>query len=224
MERAAAMTAFPALQGGEHGDVPATVLGAVDFTLREDPWSLFRDWMTAAERSEPNDPNAMALATTGADGLPDVRIMLLKAFDERGFVFFTNDLSAKGEELGENAQAAVVLHWKCLRRQVRARGPVTRVSAAESDAYFASRPRESRIGAHASRQSQPLADRATLLREIAAVAARHDGEPVPRPAHWSGHRIAPVSIEFWQDGAFRLHDRVRFTKADEGWRHVRLYP
>lgn len=210
--------ASPALRDGGG---PAPGSGPGDFTLREDPWPLFRDWMEAAEQSE---PNAMALSTAGTNGLPDVRVMLLKAFDDRGFVFFTNDGSGKGRELTENAQAAVVLHWKSLRRQVRARGPVARVSPEESDSYFASRPRESRIGALASRQSHQLADRATLMREVAAVAARHGDGPVPRPAHWSGYRIAPISIEFWQDGAFRLHDRIRFTRAAAGWSRVRLYP
>lgn len=218
------MTAFPALPARDRGEAPADGSGADDFTLREDPWSLFRDWMAEAARTEPSDPNAMALATAGGDGLPDVRIMLLKAFDERGFVFFTNERSTKGGELADNPQAAVVLHWKGLRRQVRARGPVVRVPPGESDAYFASRPRGSRIGAQASRQSRPLADRATLMAEVASVSARHDGRAIPRPEHWSGFRIAPVSIEFWREGASRLHDRVRFTKADAGWDRVRLQP
>lgn len=218
------MTANPAMRTLGSGAIPATGPASDDFTLREEPWSLFQDWMAEAARSEPNDPNAMALATSGADGLPDVRIMLLKAFDARGFAFFTNDQSTKGEELAENAQAAIVLHWKSLRRQVRARGSVTRLSPEDADLYFASRPRESRIGAHASRQSQPLVDRATLVREVTAASARFDGGPVPRPAHWSGYRIAPVSIEFWQDGAFRLHDRIRFMKDGPGWRRLRLYP
>ncbi|GJD55596.1 Pyridoxine/pyridoxamine 5'-phosphate oxidase [Methylobacterium dankookense] len=198
--------------------------GADDFTCRADPWELFREWMSEAKRTEPNDPHAMALATTGADGMPDVRIMLLKSYDERGFVFFTNDRSAKGAELGQNAQAAIVLHWKSLRRQVRARGAVAPVSPEESDAYFASRPRESRVGAVASRQSQPLADRATLLREVDAVASRSDGKPVPRPAHWRGFRIIPVAFEFWQDRAYRLHDRVRFASDGALWTRTRLYP
>jgi len=220
----AAMAAFPVSGAGDRGNAPVARPGSDDFARREEPWSLFRDWMGAAERSEPNDPNAMALATTGPDGLPDVRIMLLKAFDERGFVFFTNDRSAKGRELAGNARAAIVLHWKSLRRQVRARGPVARVFPEESDAYFASRPRESRIGAHASHQSRPLADRAALMREVAAVAARHEGAPVLRPGHWSGFRIAPVSIEFWQEGDSRLHDRIRFTREDAGWSRVLLHP
>lgn len=195
-----------------------------DFTLTEDPWALFTAWMAEAEASEPEDPNAMALATADADGLPDVRMVLLKGYDPRGFVFYTNIESAKGEALARNPQAALVLHWKSRRRQVRARGPVTHVTLEEADAYFESRHRDSRIGAHASRQSRPLSDRATLEAEVAALAARYEDGPVPRPAHWTGFRIAPVSIEFWQDGPFRLHDRVRFTRAGEGWGRSRLYP
>ena len=202
---------------------------AADFTLSEEPFALFAAWMAEAEASEPEDPNAMALATSGADGLPDVRIVLLKGFDRRGFVFYTNVESAKGEELAQNPQAALVLHWKSLRRQVRARGRVTRVTRAEADDYFASRHRESRIGAHASRQSRPLADRATLMAEVADLAARYENAAVPRPEHWTGFRIEPVSIEFWQNGDFRLHDRVRFTRAgnaapDAAWSRARLYP
>lgn len=195
-----------------------------DFTLAEDPWALFAAWMAQAQGSEPEDANAMALATAGSDGLPDVRMVLLKGVDPRGFVFYTNVESAKGGELRENPQAALVLHWKSLRRQVRARGPVSPVSADEADAYFASRARDSRIGAHASRQSRPLVDRATLEAEVAALSARYEDGPVPRPENWTGFRIAPAAIEFWQDGPFRLHDRVRFTKAGEGWERSRLYP
>lgn len=195
-----------------------------DFTLSEDPWALFAAWMAEAQASEPEDANAMALATADADGLPDVRMVLLKGVDPRGFVFYTNLDSAKGEALRANPQAALVLHWKSRRRQVRARGPVTHVTAAEADAYFESRHRDSRIGAIASRQSRPLTDRATLEAEVAALSARYEDGPVPRPENWTGFRIAPVSIEFWQDGPFRLHDRVRFTRAGEGWARARLYP
>ena len=195
-----------------------------DFTRASDPWALFAAWMAEADAAEPNDANAMALATAGSDGLPDVRMVLLKGVDARGFVFYTNADSAKGEELAQNPQAALVLHWKSLRRQVRARGPVSPVTAAEADAYFASRARNSRIGAHASRQSRPLADRATLEAEVAALAARFEDGPVPRPENWIGYRIVPVSIEFWQDGPFRLHDRVRFTRDGDGWTGARLYP
>jgi pyridoxamine 5'-phosphate oxidase len=195
-----------------------------DFTRAEDPVALFAAWMREAEAAEPEDPNAMALATADADGLPDVRVVLLKAFDERGFVFYTNSQSAKGEELTANPQAALVLYWKSLRRQIRARGPIERVTEAEADAYFASRRRESRIGAVVSQQSRPLADRQTMMREVAAVTERLGDAPVPRPPHWTGFRILPVSIEFWQNGDFRLHDRVRFVRDGEGWRGTRLYP
>jgi len=195
-----------------------------DFTLAEDPFALFSDWMRAAEAAEPVDPNAMALATTGLDGLPDVRIVLLKGFDERGFVFYTNADSAKGEELAQNPQAALVLYWKSLGRQVRARGPVSRVTAEEADAYFASRHPQSRLGARASRQSRPLADRATLMAEVAELAAQYENGPIPRPENWTGFRIAPAAIEFWQNGDYRLHDRVRFTRAGTGWSRSRLYP
>ncbi|MDP4022702.1 pyridoxamine 5'-phosphate oxidase [Methylobacterium sp. NEAU 140] len=197
---------------------------ATDFTRAEDPFALFAAWMTEAEASEPNDPNAMALATADADGLPDVRVVLLKGFDARGFVFYTNVESTKGAELAQNPQAALVLHWKSLGRQVRARGSVARVSAAEADAYFASRHRNSRIGAIASRQSRPLADRATLIAEVEALTARYGDGPVPRPENWTGFRIAPVTLEFWQNGAFRLHDRVRFTRDGDRWSRARLYP
>lgn len=205
-------------------DEPAGGNSVTDFTLRDDPWGLFSDWMAEATRSEPEDPNAMALATAGSDGLPDVRMVLLKGVDPRGFVFYTNVDSAKGGELRENPQAALVLHWKSLRRQVRARGPVGPVSAEEADAYFASRARDSRIGAHASRQSRPLLDRATLEAEVAALSARYEDGPVPRPENWAGFRIAPVQIEFWENGPFRLHDRVRFTRAGDAWERSRLYP
>ncbi|WP_200905641.1 pyridoxamine 5'-phosphate oxidase [Methylobacterium sp. ARG-1] len=195
-----------------------------DFTLSDDPFALFAVWMREAEAAEPEDPNAMALATTGSDGLPDVRMVLLKGFDERGFVFYTNVQSAKGEELAQNPQAALVLHWKSLRRQVRARGPVSPVTPEEADAYFESRRRESRLGAIASQQSRPLADRAALMAEVTELAARYENGPIPRPEHWTGFRIAPVSLEFWQNGDYRLHDRVRFTRAGDGWSRARLYP
>lgn len=196
----------------------------VDFTLADDPWALFAAWLAQAEASEPEDANAMALATAGPDGLPDVRMVLLKAADPRGLVFYTNLDSAKGEELAGNPQAAIVLHWKSLRRQIRARGAVSPVTSDEADAYFASRHRDSRIGAIASRQSRPLADRASLMAEVGAVSARYGDGPIPRPENWTGFRIVPVQLEFWQNGDFRLHDRVRFTKTGEGWQRARLYP
>ena len=195
-----------------------------DFTEADEPWALFRGWMDEARASEINDPNAMALATVDSDGLPDVRMVLLNGVDERGFVFYTNTESNKGRELLGQPKAAIVLHWKSLRRQVRARGPVVRVSDAEADAYFQSRPRESRIGAWASQQSRPLESRFALEKAVAVNAARYAIGDVPRPPYWTGFRIAPVSIEFWQDKPFRLHDRVVFTREGEGWRKVRLYP
>ena len=191
-----------------------------------DPFALFGEWLELASAKEPNDPNAMALATTGADGLPDVRMVLLKGFDENGFVFYTNTQSQKGGELAENMQAAGVLHWKSLRRQVRFRGPVEVVTAEEADAYFASRPRDSRIGAWASQQSRPLESRFALEKAVAKQAARFAIGEVPRPDYWTGFRIRPVYIEFWMDRAFRLHDRHVFRRArpEGGWTTQRLYP
>ncbi|MBZ6076225.1 pyridoxamine 5'-phosphate oxidase [Microvirga puerhi] len=195
-----------------------------DFTEADEPWTLFSSWLEEAKGSESNDPNAMALATVDADGLPNVRMVLLKGFDQNGFVFYTNTESNKGRELLGQKKAALVLHWKSLRRQVRARGPVTIVSDAEADAYFQSRPRDSRIGAWASQQSRPLESRFALEKAVAVNAAKYALGEVPRPPHWTGFRIAPVSIEFWQDKPFRLHDRVVFTREDDGWRKTRLYP
>lgn len=195
-----------------------------DFTEAEEPWNLFETWMEEAKGSEPNDPNAMALATVDAEGLPNVRMVLLKGIDENGFVFYTNTESNKGRELLGQPKAALVMHWKSLRRQVRARGPVSIVTDAEADAYFQSRPRDSRIGAWASQQSRPLESRFALEKAVAVTAAKYAIGEVPRPPHWTGFRIAPVSIEFWQDKPFRLHDRVVFTREDDGWRKMRLYP
>ena len=200
------------------------MLTEADFTLAADPLALFGDWFAQAQASEPNDANAMALATADATGLPDLRMVLLKGHDARGFVFYTNSLSAKGRELAANMQAGALFHWKSLRRQVRLRGPVEIVSPEEADAYFASRPRGSQVGAWASLQSQPLDARQTLERAVADHDARFgDGAP-PRPPHWLGYRIQPVQIEFWADRRSRLHDRMVFLREGEGWRRERLYP
>lgn len=197
----------------------------VDFTAADEPWQIFSRWLAEATESEPNDPNALALATVDPDGLPDVRMVLLKGFDPGGFVFFTNFESAKGRQLLATGKAAMCFHWKSLRRQVRVRGPVTEVSDEEADAYFASRPRNSRIGAWASKQSRPLESRFALEKAVAEYAARYAIGTIPRPPYWSGFRLAPVSIEFWKDGAFRLHDRIRFTRREDGgWERTRLYP
>lgn len=191
-----------------------------------DPFAQFAAWLKDAEASEPNDPNAMALATSDADGLPNVRMVLLKEFDERGFVFYTNFESQKGTELLANRQAAAVLHWKSLRRQVRLRGQVSVVSDAEADAYFASRPRDSRIGAWASQQSRPLEGRFALEAAVAKYAAKHAIGDVPRPPYWSGFRIVPSYLEFWSDKPFRLHERLVYRRKDAAapWTTEMLYP
>jgi pyridoxamine 5'-phosphate oxidase len=191
-----------------------------------DPFAIFGEWLALAERKEPNDPNAMAIATAGSDGLPDVRMVLMKEYDERGFVFYTNTESQKGQELAQNMQASGVLHWKSLRRQVRFRGPVELVTEAEADAYFASRPRDSRIGAWASQQSRPLESRFALEKAVAKQALRFGIGEVPRPPHWTGYRIRPLYIEFWMDRPFRLHDRHIFRRdqPDGSWTTERFYP
>ncbi len=197
-----------------------------DFTEAADPVDLFASWFEAAQKSEPNDPNAMALATVDADGLPNVRMVLLKGFEPSGFTFYSNAESAKGEELRANMKAAAVLHWKSLRRQVRLRGLVTRVADAEADAYFASRALQSRLGAWASQQSRPLDSRFALEAAVAKYAAKFAFGEIPRPPYWVGYRIAPIYLEFWSDGAFRLHDRIVFRRPtpDAAWRKERLYP
>jgi pyridoxamine 5'-phosphate oxidase len=197
-----------------------------DFTTREDPFALFGEWLEEAKKSEINDPNATSLATVDSDGLPNVRMVLLKDYDEDGFVFYTNFESQKGEEILATKKAAMCFHWKSLRRQVRLRGAVTVVDDAEADAYFASRARGSRIGAWASKQSRPLESRFALEKEVAKYTAKYAVGEIPRPPHWSGFRIAPVYIEFWKDGAFRLHDRVIFRRETETapWTRTRYYP
>lgn len=192
--------------------------------LSADPYSLFAEWMAEAEKAEPNDPNAMAVATSTADGRPSVRMLLLKGVDERGFVFYTNTESRKGEELLSNPHAALLFHWKSLRRQIRIEGPVETVSAAEADAYFASRSRMSRLGALASDQSRPLKDRTIFEERLAAADERYGDGPIPRPANWSGFRVLPETIEFWQDRPYRLHDRAVWKHNMTGWNATRLYP
>lgn len=188
-----------------------------------DPHVLFELWMRDAEASELNDPNAVALATVDARGQPSVRMVLLKGHDA-GFVFYTNQTSRKAEELAANARAGLLFHWKTLRKQVRINGPVTPVTDAEADAYFATRGRISRLGAWASDQSSSLADRATLEARLAEVTALFEDKDVPRPPHWSGYRVTPETIEFWEDGSHRLHNRRLFTKVAEGWTEGLLYP
>jgi pyridoxamine 5'-phosphate oxidase len=196
-----------------------------DFTQAQEPFGLFAAWLDDATASEPNDPNAMSLATVDADGMPNVRMVLLKGFDADGFVFYTNFESAKGREILGSMKAALCFHWKSLRRQVRVRGPVEIVTDAEADAYFASRPGGSRIGAWASKQSRPLESRLALEKAVATYTARHAIGEIPRPAHWSGFRIRPVEMEFWHDRPFRLHDRLRFDRDEAGgWTTSRLYP
>jgi pyridoxamine 5'-phosphate oxidase len=208
-------------QGMEH----PTGLTFGDLLETDDPFGLFGRWMQEAFKSEPRDAEAAALATVDSTGLPDVRMVLVKKFDERGFVFFTNSESTKGSELAGNPKAALVLYWKSLNRQVRVRGTVERVSEQESDDYFASRPRGAQVGAWASRQSRPLESRTALEAAVARYENKY-AEKVPRPPHWVGYRVVPLAIEFWADRPFRLHDRIVFTRAAAGksWARARLYP
>ncbi len=201
-----------------------------------DPLSIFAAWLAEAEASELNDPNAMALATVGSDGMPSSRMVLLKGYDTQGFVFYTNYESRKGRQLLATPKAALLFHWKSLRRQVRIEGEVAPVSDQEADEYFASRPKQSQIGAWASQQSRPLEGRFELEKRVAMFGAKYAVGRVPRPAHWSGFRLTPRRIEFWQDGAFRLHDRLVYSRQDPaqkatqegpqntGWETERLYP
>jgi pyridoxamine 5'-phosphate oxidase len=190
----------------------------------EDPFALFGEWMKEALAKEPNDANAMALSTVDADGLPDSRMVLLKDVDPAGFVFYTNLGSAKGRQLAANPGAALLFHWKSLRRQVRVRGTVARVTPEEADAYFATRARPAQIGAWASEQSRPMQERLGLEKKIAEVGLKFGLGKVPRPPHWSGFRLSPAVIEFWRDRPFRLHERLVFVRAPEGWTTQRLYP
>lgn len=202
-----------------------------DFTTADEPFDLFDTWFAEATKAEPNDPNAMAVATVDADGLPNVRMVLLKGVDDapaspRGFVFYTNFEGAKGRELLAHPKAALVFHWKSLERQVRVRGPVSVVSDAEADAYYASRPRLSRIGAWASQQSRPLEGRFALEAAVAKYTAKFAIGDIPRPPYWSGFRVVPQEIEFWAGRPFRLHDRIVFRRSSDGsqWETLRLFP
>jgi pyridoxamine 5'-phosphate oxidase len=197
-----------------------------DFTEAGEPFALFAEWFAEACKAEPSDPNAMSLATVDDSGLPDVRMVLMKGYDADGFVFYSHIASPKGRELAANPKAALLFHWKSLRRQVRIRGNVTRVSEAEADAYFATRPKQAQFGAWASKQSQPLESRFAFEQAIALVAAKHIVGEVPRPPGWSGWRIHPTQFEFWHDRPFRLHDRIEFRRdaRDAAWAKTRLYP
>jgi pyridoxamine 5'-phosphate oxidase len=203
-----------------------TWLTSGDFTAADDPFALFTAWLKDASASEPRDPTAMTLATVDADGAPNARMVLLKGLDERGFVFYTNMDSQKGHELDARPVAALVFHWKSSNRQIRIRGPVERVSEAEADAYFATRPKQAQIGAWASKQSSPLESRLAFEKAIALYATKYALGNVPRPPRWSGYRVLPLAIEFWQDRPFRLHDRIEFKRAALGapWVKTRLYP
>jgi pyridoxamine 5'-phosphate oxidase len=197
-----------------------------DFTAADEPLALFAAWLKDATASEPRDPTAMTLATVDADGLPNARMVLLKGADERGFVFYTNMDSQKGRELAAQPKAALVFHWKSLNRQVRLRGLVERVTEAEADAYFATRAKQAQIGAWASKQSSALESRLAFEKAVAFYAAKYAIGTVPRPPYWSGYRIVPLRLEFWQDRPFRLHDRIEFARASLGapWSKTRLYP
>ena len=208
------------------GIKPLNELTLRDFTEASEPFALFKAWFAEACEKEINDPSAMALSTVDRDGMPNIRMVLMKDWDERGFVFYTNRQSAKGHELDASFKAAANFHWKSLRRQFRVRGPVEQVTDAESDAYFASRPRDARIGAWASQQSRPVESRFAFEKAIAGYALKYPIGGVPRPPHWIGYRIKPVEMEFWHDRPYRLHDRVVFRREtpDASWAKQRLFP
>ncbi len=203
-----------------------TWLTTGDFTAADEPLQLFAAWLTEATAAEPRDPTAMTLATVDADGLPNARMVLLKGVDERGFVFYTNIDSQKGHELDLAPRAAMVFHWKSLNRQIRVRGDVERVTDAEADAYFATRPKQAQVGAWASKQSSPLESRLAFEKAVALYATKYALSTVPRPPNWSGYRILPRLIEFWHDRPFRLHDRIEFRRENLSapWSKTRLYP
>jgi len=197
-----------------------------DFTEADEPFRLFDQWLKDAAASEPRDPTAMTLATVDAEGMPNARMVLLKGVDKNGFVFYTNMESQKGRELDRDARAALVFHWKSLNRQIRIRGPVEKVTTAEADAYFATRPKGAQIGAWASQQSRPLESRMAFEKSVAVYGAKYAIGEVPRPQHWSGYRVLPLVMEFWHDRPFRLHDRVEFRRetTSGSWIKTRLYP
>ncbi|HZU50595.1 MAG TPA: pyridoxamine 5'-phosphate oxidase [Sphingomicrobium sp.] len=188
------------------------------------PFELFDEWFASAQASEPNDPEAMALATASPDGQPHVRMVLLKGHSPAGFIFYTNEESAKGSEIADNAKAALLFHWKSLRRQVRIEGSIERVASDIADTYFASRARESQLGAWASDQSRPLDSRSTFERRFEEMRLQFDGRDVPRPPHWGGYLVVPGRIEFWKDRPHRLHERRLFIRDDDGWNEGLLYP
>ena len=220
------MTDKPAIPASPSEDDYLAQVAAADLPplTADDPMALFAGWLAEAVGKEPNDANAMSLATVDADGLPDVRMVLLKDAGPGGFVFYSNTGSAKGRELAANPRCALLFHWKSLRRQVRIRGTVSAVTPEEADAYWATRARPAQLGAWASDQSQPLPDRLAFEKRIAEYGLKFGLGKPPRPPHWSGFRVAPQSIEFWRDRAFRLHERLAFQRVGDGWTRQRLYP